>query len=521
MRTPGTARQVGRATWLSVIVLLAVWFESIDLLRASWPFVTDDMYISLRYAQNWAEGFGPAWNRGDGVTVEGFSNPAFVALGAGALALDLDPVLVLRLVSVLGFAGASVVLLLVARRVAGPVLAVLPAVLLLGFPGTAWWAASGLETGLYVLLVTLAYAAFLRGVARGGSGPVRSTWLGASGAVVALAGTVRPEAPLVGLALALTLAVTWGRRLRVAPVGLRRAVGGRMLAEAGALAGGFALLYGPALALRLHTFGQLVPNSVLCKAAGGGAPGRLVLEAAPLLGACLWLARPLGRRLLAPVHLVPLAIAGLYVLALLDASTSVGYLARHFLAAFALLTVPAAAGLAARLDRRGVARRLGSRLVVVLAIKTALFGLLAAAGVRGILRDQAQAYARRQDARARVAAYLRAELPPGATYLVGDVGKMGYDTPRLAVLDAYCLNSPEMTSPDVNFSQARFADLALRRAPEAIVISSRRPDALVPRSGVYRQILARPEFHRRYELRRVFGAPDDTFHYFVYLRHDP
>ncbi len=517
MHEPVTVRQSARARWLAVLVLLAVWFEAIDLLRASWPFVTDDMFISLRYARNWADGFGLAWNRADGVTVEGFSNLGFVALAAGALALDLDPVLVLRLVAVAGLLGASVVLGRVARRVAGPVLSVVPAILLLGFPGSAWWAVSGLETGLFGLLVVLAYAAFLRGIGRGR----RLRGLVLAGALVALAGIVRPDGPVVGLAFALVLAVTWARRLRVAVRDRRRAVVAAAAAQAGALALGFVALYAPALVFRVHTFGHLVPNSVLCKAVAGGAPGRLVLEAAPLLGLCLWLARPLGRGLLAPIHLTPIATAGLYAVALFDASTSVGYLARHFLAPFALLTVPAAAGLAARLDRRGVPRRPGPRLAAVLAIKTALFGLLAVAGVRGVLREQAQAYARRQQARTEVAAWLRAHLAPGATYLVGDVGKMGYDTPDLRVLDAYCLNSPEMTSPAIGLSQARFADLVLARAPEAIVVSSRRPDRLVPRSGVYRQILARPAFARRYELRRIFGAAGDTFHYFVYLRRAP
>ena len=41
-------------------------------------FVTDDAWISVRYAENLARGEGPVWNPG-GERVEGYSNPALVA----------------------------------------------------------------------------------------------------------------------------------------------------------------------------------------------------------------------------------------------------------------------------------------------------------------------------------------------------------------------------------------------------------------------------------------------------------
>ena len=44
-------------------------------------FVTDDAWISVRYAENLAAGHGPVWNPG-GPRVEGYSNPALVALEA-------------------------------------------------------------------------------------------------------------------------------------------------------------------------------------------------------------------------------------------------------------------------------------------------------------------------------------------------------------------------------------------------------------------------------------------------------
>ena len=42
-------------------------------LKAIWPFTIDDMYISLRYAKHWADGYGLLWNIGE-EPVEGYSN---------------------------------------------------------------------------------------------------------------------------------------------------------------------------------------------------------------------------------------------------------------------------------------------------------------------------------------------------------------------------------------------------------------------------------------------------------------
>ena len=42
------------------------------------PFAIDDAYISLRYAENWANGYGPVFNPGE--RVEGYTNFLLVAI---------------------------------------------------------------------------------------------------------------------------------------------------------------------------------------------------------------------------------------------------------------------------------------------------------------------------------------------------------------------------------------------------------------------------------------------------------
>ena len=56
-------------------------------------FTQDDAYISMRYAKNFAEGHGLAWNPGEprGVRVQGFSNLGITLLMAVIHALPVGP----------------------------------------------------------------------------------------------------------------------------------------------------------------------------------------------------------------------------------------------------------------------------------------------------------------------------------------------------------------------------------------------------------------------------------------------
>lgn len=84
----------------SIIAVLAIYLFLFQV-QAIWPFTIDDMYISLRYAKNWALGNGLLWNV-HAPPVEGYSNFSFVVLAAFALSLKVDPVIVLKAAGVLG-----------------------------------------------------------------------------------------------------------------------------------------------------------------------------------------------------------------------------------------------------------------------------------------------------------------------------------------------------------------------------------------------------------------------------------
>src|SRR4051794_14323626 len=79
-------------------------------------FVTDDAWITIRYAQNLADGHGLVWNPG-GPRVEGFSNPLLVGAEALAHVAGVPAIDVARAIGVL--AGVGVLVLI--HRAAPPV----------------------------------------------------------------------------------------------------------------------------------------------------------------------------------------------------------------------------------------------------------------------------------------------------------------------------------------------------------------------------------------------------------------
>ncbi len=116
-------------------------------------YVLDDVFISLRYAQNWVEGNGVVFNAGE--VVEGYTNFLLVALAAGAIRMGLDPVLVLKVLSL----GAAIWTVFVASLLAGTGdedtrgwRRFLPLTLLLPLHGFAYWSVVPMETMLFTAL---------------------------------------------------------------------------------------------------------------------------------------------------------------------------------------------------------------------------------------------------------------------------------------------------------------------------------------------------------------------------------
>ena len=252
-------------------------------------FVLDDAYITLRFAENLKNGYGPVFNPGAD-PVEGFTSYLWLVLNATALKFGFDPILASRLVA---FLSMVAVLLVLARHAALLRVRVVLIVALATSPAAAFLTMQGLETATTGALLLAASAAALRYRAR-------LTVTAASQLVVTafLALLARPDsAPfLAGLFIGLLIPSQIKTSQRTAR--LRHFVIPGTIA---ALAGGVFMIW------RVRYFGSWLPNTSSIKFASSQFIGSLegvlysltfiVLFLLPVTLAVLVLARPSRSRL--------------------------------------------------------------------------------------------------------------------------------------------------------------------------------------------------------------------------------
>lgn len=228
---------------LALLVAQCVWLPH---------FVSDDAFISLRYAGRLLAGDGLTWT--DGERVEGYSNLLWtlgVALHRG-LGVGVDLVAAARL---LGFGCSALALVVLAcagapRDLPSLLRAAVAPLLVASAQATLGWTQAGLEGPLVLLLLALGFAGLAAAHDRDANPalwPAR-TLLGL-GLPFALACWTRPDAPLWVLVAGLALAAS-ARSLRVAL----------------ALGAPAALAVGAQLAFRLAYYGDTVPNTAHVKA---------------------------------------------------------------------------------------------------------------------------------------------------------------------------------------------------------------------------------------------------------------
>jgi hypothetical protein len=219
-------------------------------------FVTDDAYISFRYARNLAEHGQLVFNLGE--RVEGYTNFLWTVTLAGLLKLGARPEVSSRVLGALFALGGLLVTLRLGAVLHGgkrsPWDAVAP-LLLAATGGYAAWASGGLETQMFTFFFVLGVARYLEDHLAGRDP------LGCA-VPFALAALTRPEGSFL---FALTL-VHRGlhdlRRRRFVPSG--RELG---------FVGLFLLVVVPYFAWRWHYYGWPFPNTYYIKSSGG--PGTL------------------------------------------------------------------------------------------------------------------------------------------------------------------------------------------------------------------------------------------------------
>ena len=484
----------GPADWGVLAAALALQLGLIWRVQA---FITDDAFISLRYARNLADGYGPVWNPG-GPAVEGYSNPLLVLLEAAAFRLAEDGgIVVARGLGVLSAVGLVVVIWRLGRPVIGPLAANAAALVVAGLPALAYWSVGGLETLPIILVMTTSTLLLARD--DGGSAPV-------IGVLLATLPWLRPE----GLALAAAL-VFFSEITGL----LRRDERGTTLRRLAWLAG-IPLVSQVALqALRWVWFGHLVPNSVIYKTGTGEfgeVTAKFLMETTPILALAA-----AGFFLVAPRAKLLAVIPAVYLVAGMTFRDSVNTFSRLVLPALPLLAILAAAALPGALTtlRNGRLRR---GVLGVAAVGLAgVFVVVGPVSVRDI-GPNADGYMEcRHAAREQAGSYLADTTPADTVIAMGDAGVVPFTAQR-TTLDLFGLNEAQLQELGPTPAQFR-ADQALAAAPDRFVLASRDADEFVDHYSVERRVQASEGFEDAYSLEQVTSGGDHCgYHLFIYAR---
>ena len=204
------ARSQPSSRVVSALVVLAALVAFLVRVHEVWSFTVDDAFISFRYSESLAAGRGLRFSA-HAEPVEGFTSPAWVAIGALFLVCGLDVVVMSKLAGVAACLGTSFLLWRTFQswwpEWKGKPLAALPPAMFLWHPDTAVHAVSGMETALHALLVVALALCFVRLADDPRPHKARTF------ALVGLAlGLTRPDGNL--LVLVSTAALAWANRGR-------------------------------------------------------------------------------------------------------------------------------------------------------------------------------------------------------------------------------------------------------------------------------------------------------------------
>lgn len=485
-------------------------------------YVSDDAFISFRYARNWAGGLGPVWNPGE--HVDGYTNFLWTALLAVASKAGLP---LPRTASWAGY-GASVAVfgLIVAfarrwpERSPEGALRWLPlaAVLLLAANGAfATWTFAGLETTAFAALVLLSVLLHLRE----DDEPSRFPW--SSIALLAAAAT-RPEGVLVFTVTAAFKIYGWWRN-------------GRTTDQLGVVVSWAALFFVPYLGLftwHWAFYGYPFPNSFYAKVGTGVQQYQHGLEYVARFG------REYGN-LFALFTLVPLVAwperrrQSIYLLALVLAWT--GYLiyiggdslveVRMFVPVLPIFYLLSAAGALWLLDL--LRRQVDAAAVWALAsvgLALALAVTLHVSSIDPVFRLERIA----TDDRIEIGRWLHEHVPGNYTVAVHVAGAIPYES-RLRAIDMLGINDEHIAHSPVQrtfFTGHEKYDSAyvLSRRPELIILTGGLhlkayclPGDYSPEAGnliaAVRDIAQRPELFELYRPESVELKPGRWFNLLV------
>ncbi len=518
--------RISQRAMIVAFVLCFFYFFFLQL-QAIWPFTVDDMYISLRYAKNWASGFGLVWNIGE-LPVEGYSNFLFVLLGRFALTLGVDPVVVLKSVGGIGLFLTCVALYSLSRFWFPARFALIPCIWLLAYQGQVIWSVSGLETTLYEALIAYSVILLFKGAGfrfypypkTDGTDSIAFI---CAGFCLFIASMTRPEAPaLMMLFLCLTGMLTVCSKRSLSHSVLGRAYispsegprpstcsrdqeilvnakdDGTELEQSGSrehVAGrrnsnckqtilfgfSFIICFMPYFFWRWHFFGRLFPNPVYCKGVNGSVPFLLDKHYWALIWPFALLAVPAILRQTDRRHYFLWLPSILYGILLWDASAEVAFYNRLFLPVFVLMLPLALQGievmgmflLTARRHPEQLAQlnlhRFKSITLYFSAVLLIIFAIpkMSLANLRHFTKNPLAGERLREN----VIDWLDKNAKPGSHVALADSGLIPYRS-SLNFIDSYCLNNAAITQDLSVGMYPRLCEQVLQSKPDIIILTS-------------------------------------------------
>ena len=488
---------------VAVASLLLIAFAS----RFS-DFVTDDAFITFRYAHNLLNGHGMVFNPGE--RVEGYTNFLWVLCSSVALFVGIDPETAARALSLLAWLALLVAVVRFGPRPPASMVAIAAGPLLLALhPAVSVWAMSGLEEPLFVCLMLWGICLTLKGAEDG-----RPAVAGA--ALLAGAALTRPEGAGVAAMTALATACAYRRQIRYAAWLPWAAM--------------FLALFVPYFIWRWSYYGYPVPNSFYAKV---GSTGAQVLRGLRYVHESLWvtgywwlvpaaLALTAARRRFVAV-IAALFVWWLLVVAVLGGDNQPMY--RFFLPPLALLGLLVSWGVACSIERLSLR---GPRLAVAVVPLLAAFAYTTLPGFRGPQLAFVRQHRREVDAWRQIGRWFHDNSRAGESIAVLPAGAIPYFA-ELPAIDMLGLNDlhighrqmPDMGSGPVGHEKYD-VDYVLQRAPSYILVGvyGLSPDPLpanrmiTPYYAAERLLLQHPQFLAHYRA-AVASVPGGRFVYFV------
>ncbi len=491
--------------WYDSLFVLLFFYLLVLQVQAIWPFTVDDMFISLRYARNWAAGDGLLWNL-NAPPVEGYSNFSFVVLGALALLLKINPVFILKAAGFVGLLGTCYFLHRLSRFWFSVRESLLPCIVLLLYKGQIIWAVSGLETTVYQALICGAVSFLFRGLGYefypGTRGDPRNSGFILAGICLSLAGLTRPETP--ALMVLFFVLICWDRP----------AVHSKKH-DKGIVCFILAILIGylPYFLWRLHYYGFLFPNSAYCKAFDKSFAYELDLNYLKFVWPFAVLAIPacIKSQDKRPYFLLLPSI--IYLLLLRDADPVVAFYNRLFLPVFPLLLPLALQGL---FKLMFFLCKKGSDCTIPALYFVTFLLLIAFRPGMNLLQYRyfSENPLRGEQLRMSVIDWLNEHSLPGNKVVLGDSGMIPYFSP-LHFIDSYCLNNLLMAHYPYKQRYQQFCHKILAEKPDAIILTSLLKDGQViytPSDACLKTLLDK---QNDYKLSKIFSVvnPDSEYRY--------